>query len=165
LKKKIDEELFQRKQHREKQGLFHRLFYFNGLRADHIGDESLLRNIIKQTAACWTRSLYRHPPLVKQVYDQWWSSQPDDFKQAHPEKEYLDLKNWKKNPHARDLIIKRCPFCPPFNNIDEIKSGNLEHLHLYCQNEHLVKARLYCHEKIEEAIRALYNIASLHERH
>ena len=76
----------------------------------------------------------------------------------------MDLKNWKKNPHVRDLIIKRCPFCPPFKNIDEIKSGNLEHLHLYCQNEHLVKARLYCHEKIEEAIRALYNFASLHER-
>jgi hypothetical protein len=50
LKSKIDEELFLRKQHREKQGLFHRLFYFNGLKADLIGDESLLRNIIKQTA-------------------------------------------------------------------------------------------------------------------
>ena len=164
LHKKVDEELCLRKQHREKQGLFHRLFAFNGLKADHIGDETLLRNIMKQTAACWTRSLYRHPPLVKQVYDQWWFDQSEDFKLNNPEMENLDLKHWKKTTYVRELIIKRCPFCPPFKNMDEIRSGNLEHLHLYCRNAHLVKTRSYCHEKIEDAIHALYNFASLHER-
>jgi len=113
LHAKIDEELFLRKQHREKQGIFHRLFYLNGLRADLIGDESLLRNIMKQTAACWTRSLYRYPPLVQQVYDQWWSEQSAEFKRNNPHKKHLDLKNWKKDPIVREYIIKRCPFCPP----------------------------------------------------
>ena len=108
LQLKIDEELFLRKQHREKQGLLHRLFTFIGLRADLICDESLLRNIMKQTA-CWTRSLYRYSPLIKQVYDQWWAEQPDEFKQNNPHRKELDLKNWKKDPITRDYIIKRCP--------------------------------------------------------
>lgn len=163
LQTKIDEELFLRKQHREKQGLFHRLFYFNGLRADLIGDESLLRNIMKQTAPCWTRCLYRHPPMVKQVYDQWWFEQSSEFKENNPHKKDLDLKNWKKDPITREYIIKRCPFCPPSKRMSDIRSGNLEHMHLYCRNASLIKARNFCNEKIEQAVHALYDFASTRE--
>ena len=60
-------ELLYRQQHREKQGLFFRLLPFIGLSAEQLGDESLLRNIVKMTATCWTRALYRYPPLVAQA--------------------------------------------------------------------------------------------------
>jgi len=114
LQTKIDEELFLRKQHREKQGLFHRLFYFNGLRADLIGDESLLRNIMKQTAPCWTRCLYRHPPMVKQVYDQWWFEQSSEFKENNPHKKDLEPKVLEKRPYHKRIHHQALPFLPTF---------------------------------------------------
>ena len=69
---RLDMELIYRQQHREKQGLFFRLLPFIGLSAEQLGDESLLRNIVKMTATCWTRALYRYPPLVAQAWDCWY---------------------------------------------------------------------------------------------
>jgi len=51
---KLDAELVYRHQSRSKQGVFYRLFAFIGLNAQQIGDESLLRNIVKMTAPSWT---------------------------------------------------------------------------------------------------------------
>lgn len=36
---------------------------------------------------------------------------------------------------------------PPFKTMTDIWSGNLEHLHLYCQNTSLLKACAFCHGK------------------
>ncbi len=58
LHEKLDDELLFRVQHREKQGLFYRLLTYIGLKAEQIGNESLLRNIIKLVAPCWTRCIY-----------------------------------------------------------------------------------------------------------
>ena len=118
---------------------------------------------MKQTAPCWTRSLYRYPPLIKQVYDQWWAEQSDEFKQNNPHKKELDLKNWKKDPITREYIIKRCPFCPAVQKMSDIRSSNLEHMHFYCCNASLAKARLFCNDKLENAIHAIYNYASTRE--
>jgi len=71
LQEKIDTELTLRLQHRIKQGLFHRLSLFNGLKCQQIGDKSLLQNIVKYTAPCWTRCIYRYPPLVNLIWNQW----------------------------------------------------------------------------------------------
>jgi hypothetical protein len=39
----------------------------------------------------------------------------------------------------------------------------MEHLHMYCTSPILIKAREYCHKKIEGALYDLYNFASIHE--
>jgi hypothetical protein len=64
-------------------------------------------------------------------------------------------KNWKKNPEICN-VIKACPFCLTINSSDG-KVGNLEHLHMYCTSRHLQKVRVHCNQKIEDAIRDLYN--------
>ena len=46
----------------------------------------------------------------------------------------------------------------------DIRSGDLEHLHLYCRNASLVKARAFCHDKLEQAIYNIYNYASIREK-
>jgi hypothetical protein len=43
------------------------------------------------------------------------------------------------------------------------KIGNMEHLHIYCTSPILTKTREYCHTRIEAALHALYNSASIHE--
>jgi hypothetical protein len=58
-----DDELDLRLQHRVKQGLFFRLRKFIGLDDTQIGHESNLRHIIRFTATCWTRTMYRNPSL------------------------------------------------------------------------------------------------------
>jgi hypothetical protein len=62
MQTKMDDELLMRQRLRVKQGLFNRLQPFIGTRTEQIGDESLLRNIVKLTAPCWTRCIYRYPP-------------------------------------------------------------------------------------------------------
>jgi hypothetical protein len=65
----VDEELSLRIQHGNKQGAFYRLMPFNGLKAEQIGIELLLWNIIKGTAPCWTRAIYRYPPHVDKIWN------------------------------------------------------------------------------------------------
>jgi hypothetical protein len=64
LQDKLDEKLDLHIQHRVKQGLFYRLRAFIGINTKQIGEESLLRSDVKQTAPCWMRSIYRYPPLA-----------------------------------------------------------------------------------------------------
>ena len=82
---KIDEELILRLQHRPKQGLFFRLREFIGLTAEQIGNESLLRDIIKMTAICWTRCIYRYPPLANAIWQLWRASLSIELQQNQPE--------------------------------------------------------------------------------
>jgi hypothetical protein len=99
----MDQELFSRMQHRKKQGLFHRLFSFNALQPDQIGKESLLRSIVKQTATCWTRAIYRFPPLAKQIWKTWRPYQSEDDQNDFP----VTLpKDWQKRPTLAEKIIK-----------------------------------------------------------
>jgi hypothetical protein len=50
---KFDEELSLRMQHHPtKQGLFFRLVSMNSLHTSHIGDDTLLRKLVKMTATC-----------------------------------------------------------------------------------------------------------------
>jgi hypothetical protein len=144
--------------------MYLRLSSFNGITPDQIGRESLLRNIIKQTAPCWTRIIYRFPPLAKQIWQVWRSYQPLEDQEEFP----VNLpKDWQKMPILAEKIMKACPFCSHYqDDLDDPDSriGNLEHLHLYCPCKHLVDARTYSHQQIETALRDLYNYASIRER-
>ena len=155
---KIDDELLARLQHREKQGLFYRLLPFIGLRADQIGNESMIRNIVKQTAMCWTRSIYRDPSMANKIWKKWTLTLPDDIRATHPA---TIPKDWQKHPWIAEDIIKRCPFCNAQHH--NIHVGNLEHLHLYCTSQLLQDTRTHCNEKIESAIHEMYHYASLRE--
>ena len=139
---KLDDELILRQQLRSKQGLFLRMNSFNSLSTSQIGDESILRNLMKMTAMCWTRSVYRNPQLANHIWSFWRHS-------AH-NAQIIDTlpvtipKNWKKNPYICDDIIKACPFCSTFTGKNS--KGNLEHLHIYCPSQHLQRVRSYCNQ-------------------
>ena len=156
---KLDDELILRQQLRSKQGLFLRMNSFNSLSTSQIGDESILRNLMKMTAMCWTRSVYRNPQLANHIWSFWRHS-------AH-NAQIIDTlpvtipKNWKKNPYICDDIIKACPFCSTFTGKNS--KGNLEHLHIYCPSRHLQRVRSYCNEKLEKAIHNLYDYVSYRE--
>jgi hypothetical protein len=157
----MDEELILRQQLRVKQGLFLRMTPFHSLRSDQIGDESILRNLFKMTAMCWTRSGYRDPQLPHYIWSFWRHSAHnahiiDNLSVSIP-------KDWKKNPDICDNIIKACPFCSDFDNKNN-KTGNLEHLHLYCPSRHLQRVRHYCNTKIEDALHKLYDFISYREK-
>ena len=47
--------------------------------------------------------------------------------------------------------------------MSDIRSGNLEHMHLYCCNASLIKARNFCNGKIKRAVHALYDFTSTRE--
>jgi len=68
LQEKMDDELHCRLQHREKHGLLARLLPSIGLKPEQIGNESLLRTIVKLVAPCWTRCIYRYPALAKLIW-------------------------------------------------------------------------------------------------
>jgi hypothetical protein len=126
LKEKMDEELVLRLQH--------------------------LHNIMKMTAPCWTKSIYRYPQLVNQTWTYWKNLKnnlliKDNFPTLLPE-------NWKKHPEIGDNIIKACPFrsLPQKNNN---KKGNVKHLHLYCTSSFLQRAKTHYNQKIEAAIHKL----------
>jgi len=157
---KIDEELGLQLQHHPKHGLFYRLRKFVGLTADQIGNESLLRNIIKLTAPCWTRSIYRYPPLANLIWQSWQATLPADI---HVTKPINIPKDWQKHSDIADEIIKACPFCNQGDNNTRKSIGNLEHLNIFCTSQILVGARSFCHQKIENAIFALYDFASMRE--
>ena len=159
LQQKMDTELLLRQQHRPKQGLFNRLSAFNGIRPDQFGDETILRNIIKGTAPCWTRSLYKHPPLANLAWKHWRSLQSSEIQETSP----VNVpKNWKKDKIISDRI-KACPFCTDPDDDVNAPYGNLEHLHNYCPMENLRYAREHCLELLEKAIYNIYDFAALQQ--
>jgi hypothetical protein len=162
FQERFDDELILWLQHRAKQGVFHRLSTFSGLKTEQIGHESLLQNILKQTAPCWTRCIYHYPPLTALIWKRWRSSLPEENMTNVP----INLpKGWQNNSHIADTIIKGCPFCPSSrHSIDAAKIiGNLEHLHLYCTSPIISDVRHHCSQKNEHAIPELYNFASMCE--
>jgi len=160
LHNKIYEELVLRQQHCSKQGTYLCLAPYNSLITNQIGDESLLRNLIKMTAPCWTWCLSRYPLLVNQTWKYWRFLMLD--KNDDESIPYSAPKNWKKDALIRDNIIKACPFCSrPDANENNIR--NLEHLHIYCPSKFLVKTRDHCNQKLEIALQKLYNFAYLRE--
>jgi hypothetical protein len=106
---KLDEELLMRLQHRPKQGLFARLYSFNSLNSDHIGEETIYRNLVKMTAMCWTRSTYLDANLIQLLWQHWRNS-PQNVS-------IIDLipnnipKRWKNIPMISNNVIRACPFC------------------------------------------------------
>jgi hypothetical protein len=96
LHEKLDDEMVLRQQLRDKQGLFLRMSPFNSLRAPQIGEESILRNLMKMTATCWTRSIYRYPPLANYVWS-FWRHSTHNAHIIHMLPNTIP-KNWKKNP-------------------------------------------------------------------
>jgi hypothetical protein len=70
------------------------------------------------------------------------------------------LKTWRKYPNICNDIVMACPFCT-YTYSENIRKGNLEHLHLYCSSKHLKKARYHCYQKIE--LHNIYNFASMLE--
>jgi len=118
LHEKIDDELYFRLLHRPKQGLFYRLLPFIGLNLEQIGNESLMHNVAKQTAPCWTRYTYRHPPTVNCIWKIWWSNLSSEEQENTPK----DIPGgWQKIPTIANNIIKRCPFCNENNSQNEPK--------------------------------------------
>jgi hypothetical protein len=158
LYSKIDKELLLHQQHWPKQGLFLRMAPFNSLNADQIGDQSLLQNLIKITAPCWTHCMNQYPPLANQAWKQWRSSEQNE---TNMDNIPLTLpKGWRTNPMICNNIIRACSFCrTPARICNRI--GNLEHIHLYCPSSFLQRARPHCNQKIEDAIYNLYNYTSL----
>jgi hypothetical protein len=92
----MDDELCLRQKHR-----------FIGLKAEQIGNESLLRNIVKLKAPCWTRCIYRYPPLAHLIWKHWQIKLPIDIKANTPTN---ISRGWQKIPTIADEIIKQCPF-------------------------------------------------------
>jgi len=104
----MDDELCLRLKHREKQGLLCRLLQFNGIKAEFIGNESMARNIIKGTAPCPTRAIYRQPSVANLIWRQWYNTLSMSAKATTS----INLPHgWQKIPSIADNIIKQCPFC------------------------------------------------------
>ena len=160
LRDKFDEELILRLQERPKQGLFARLAPHTSLSADQIGDESILRSLVKMTAPCPTRCVYRYPPLANQIWKRWRDTQKE--KSHYVRLPTIIPKDWQKRQVIRDYIILACPFCSVSNSTNN-KKGNLEHVHVYCPCKPLKDIRLFCNQKIEEALIKLYDYASMRE--
>lgn len=143
----LDDELSWRLQNREKHGLLCRLLAFNGLNADFIGNESMNLNIAKTTAPSWTRIIYRHPSMAGLIWKRWYNKltpeQQENTPAALPH-------GWQKTPNIADNVIKQCPCC------QDLRHGDLEHLHLYCKAAILQNARVHCRGKIEIALQDLY---------
>jgi hypothetical protein len=127
LYQKNDEELSLWQQHRPKQGVFLRMINQNFICAEQIGEETL-RSIMKMTAPCWTRCIYRYPPLAHQVWINWKKLRKDE-NEVYTDELPSDLpKNWRKYPNICNDIVMACPFCT-YTYSENIRKGNLEHLH------------------------------------
>jgi len=127
---KLDTELIYRHQCRPKQGIFYRMLPFIGLSTQQIGDESMLRNIVKMTAPSWTRWLYRYPQLVSQAWETWYHSLTADEQANVPS---TLPKDWRKDQWASDHVLRVCPACSLHRKNRKCeRMGTLEHMHLYC---------------------------------
>lgn len=112
------------------------------------------------TPPCWTCSIYRFPPLCKQIWNNWRKTHATEFNA-------LDLpltlpKKWRDNPEICNNIIKACPFCNQ-DNYNVKKKGNLEHLHSYCTSRFLQETREHCYQRIKNALYDLYDYAAMKE--
>jgi len=106
---------------------------FNGLKAEQIGNESLLWNIIKGTAPCWTQAIYQYPLLIDQIWKRWRAKSCETERASTPTK---IPKNWRNIPQIADNIIKKCQFCDDESNPANGSIGNLEHLHFIVLYKH-----------------------------
>jgi hypothetical protein len=114
----------------------------------------MTRNIIKGTAPCPTRAIYRHPSVANLIWRQWYNTLATSAQATVS----INLPHgWQKLPSIANNIIKRCPFC------NDTQPGDLDHLHLYCKSPILINARAHCHKKIEMALYNLYDTASMVE--
>jgi hypothetical protein len=129
IKEILDKELHLRLMHRPKQGLFSRMLQFIAIQMDQIGLDSLHRNILKMSAPCWTRCIYKHPQFANQIWKVWKANLL-----IHRQEHLTDNipPGWQKNSHIETNIIKACPFCNTIDNKADRRCGNLEHLHIYC---------------------------------
>jgi hypothetical protein len=134
----------------------------NPICAERIGEETLLQSIMKMTAPCWTRCIYRYPPLAHQAWIYWEKLRKDENENYTDELPNDLPKNWRKYPNICKDIVMACPFCT-YTYSENIRKGKLEHLHLYCSSKHLKKARYHCYQKIEDALHNIYNFASMLE--
>lgn len=91
-----------------KKGPFFWLLSFTALKPYQIGNESLLRNIVKQIAPCWTRNIYRYPPLESLIWTHWRNNQPDDIMMSTPET--IPKRFAKIVTIADDIILKNAIF-------------------------------------------------------
>jgi hypothetical protein len=132
----------------------------NNLLTSHIGDDTLLQSHVKMTATCWTRCVYRYPPLANQIWQSWRTLGQNE---ANISNIPVNIpKDWKNIPMICNNIIRPCPFCKQHLVIQQ-KIGNLEHLHMYCSSPSLQEVRLHCNQNIENAIRNLYEWSSMIE--
>jgi len=112
LQDKMDDKLSLRQQYREKHGLCPRMSPFTSLSADQIGDESILRSIIKMTAPCWTRCLYHYPPLANQIWQRW-----QDFQKDRAHYQTLPINVPKKSQKAVLGLSSAAQLSPKCTNI------------------------------------------------
>lgn len=139
FKIRMDEEILKRAQHRIKQGLIYRILPQCGLTMEQLSEKSTYRDVMKGTATCWTRSIYKDKELKNQIIQMAISpSQIND-------KDVLEA-------------ILQCPFCNKW--ID----GDLEHIHMYCENEILTEMRNWANLQIEKTLEEICQKEDLHNR-
>jgi len=127
---------------------------FIAIHLDHIGEETDLRDLFKQTAPCWTRAIYTSMTLAPLVWQRYYLTlNAEDRLATH---EHLP-KDWRADPLVAAEIM-RCPFCT------SIYEGDLEHLHLFCTTPILQQLREQCYERIENALHNLYSFDHQNER-
>jgi len=105
------------------------------------------RNIAKTTAPSWTRIIYRHPSMAGLIWKRWYNKLTPEQQENTPA---VLPHGWQKTPNIADNVIKQCPCC------QDLRHGDLEHLHLYCKAAILQNARVHCRGKIEIALQDLY---------
>jgi hypothetical protein len=71
----------------------------NPICAEQIGEETLLQSIMKMTAPCWTRCIYRYPPLAHQAWIYWEKLRKDENENYTDELPNDLPKNWRKYPN------------------------------------------------------------------
>ena len=154
LKEKANRELILRLQHRRSHGLLQHLLPFIGLEFNELGEETMGRDIIRNTAPCHTRKIYTNSDLASNIYRRYYLHLSEEEKENNLT--HLDSQ-WQSN-QATVAVIKKCPFC------DKACPGNLTHLHLYCRNDLLINARHFCYDQIENAMEKIYKLAATEEQ-
>jgi hypothetical protein len=98
---------------------------------EHIGESTINKKVIRGNALSWTRALYKTENLGNTIHK--------------INTVYTPEKNWTMDNHIADEI-KICPLCTKRVNC------NLEHLHLYCENQEISNLRIWTKEKIQEEL-------------
>jgi hypothetical protein len=75
----------------------------------HIGDDTLIQSLVKMTATCWTRCIYRYPPLANQIWQTWRTLGQNE---ANISNIPINIpKDWKNIPMICNNVVRACPFC------------------------------------------------------